>query len=90
MISRHRPLTPIFAVTSSERTQRQLALVWGVNATLVSAAMQTEDLVQASLSAAMQQGLVQSGDVVVVTGGVPLGIAGRTNMIQVRVVSETF
>jgi len=36
----------------------------------------------------MQQGLVQSGDVVVVTGGAPLGIAGRTNMIQVRVVDE--
>jgi pyruvate kinase len=88
MISRHRPLTPIFAVTSSEQTQRRLALVWGVNATLVSNATRIEDLVQASMSAAREQGLVAEGDVVVVTGGVPLGIAGRTNMIQVRVVGE--
>ncbi len=88
MISRHRPLTPIFAVTSSERTRRQLALVWGVQATLVSSAAHIEDLVQASLNEARQQGLVQPGDVVVVTGGVPLGIAGRTNMIQVRAVDE--
>lgn len=90
MISRHRPLTPIFAVTSSEQTQRRLALVWGVNATLVSNAARIEDLVQASLSAARAQGLVAEGDVVVVTGGVPLGIAGRTNMMQVRVVGEKF
>ena len=88
MISRHRPLTPIFAVTSNESTQRRLALVWGVNASLVSNAVTMEQVIAESITAALNQGVVKEGDLVVITAGVPAGIAGRTNMIQVRVVGE--
>jgi len=88
MISRHRPLTPIFAVTSNEQTQRRLALVWGVNASLISKASTMEQVIAESIAAATKQGVVKQGDLIVITAGVPTGIAGRTNMIQVRVVGE--
>ncbi len=88
MISRHRPLTPIFAVTSSEQTQRQLALIWGVESTRVPPATTMDEMIEASLNAALRQGSVQPGDLCVITAGVPVGTAGRTNMIQVRVVGE--
>jgi len=89
MISRHRPLTRIFAVTANEKTQRQLALVWGIYSARIARAETTEEIVAQGIAAALAQGLVQAGDRVVITGGAPAGIAGRTNMIQVRVVGET-
>jgi pyruvate kinase len=88
MISRHRPLTRIFAVTVNEKTQRQLALVWGIHSALIARAETTEDIIAQSLEAAQREGFVQPGDRVVITGGVPAGFAGRTNMIQVRMVGE--
>jgi len=88
MISRHRPLTPIFAVTSNEKTQRRLALIWGIHSTLIAQADTMERIVAQSIAAAQQEGLVALGDRVVITGGVPAGISGRTNMVQVRVVGE--
>jgi pyruvate kinase len=90
MISRHRPLTPIFAVTTSEQTQRQLALVWGAQATRVPRAATMDQVIETCFQAALAQNIVQKGDVVVVTAGVPVGAPGRTNMLQVRVVGETF
>lgn len=86
MISRHRPDKPIFAVTSQEQTQRRLALVWGVQSTLVDETGSTDAMIAASLAAALERGVVTRGDLAVITAGVPAGISGRTNMIQVRVV----
>ena len=37
---------------------------------------------------AQQGGLVQSGDLAVITAGVPLGISGTTNMMQVHMVGN--
>lgn len=89
MISRHRPRTPIFAVTSSEETQRHLALVWGVESTVVPKAANTEMMVATSLAALLEHGVAKKGDLVVLTAGVPAGVAGRTNMVQVRLAGET-
>jgi pyruvate kinase len=86
MISRHRPDTPILAVTSQERTRRRLALVWGIQSALVEETESTDGMIAASLAAAVKQGVVKRGDVAVITAGVRTGISGRTNMIQVRVV----
>ncbi len=88
MISRHRPQTPIFAVTTNERTRRRLALVWGVRSALIAAAPTTEAVVNASLQAAVKEGVARNGDLVIVTGGAPPSVPGRTNMIQVRVVGD--
>lgn len=85
-ISRHRPATPILAVTSSEKTRRRLALVWGVQSALVDETASTDAMITASLAAAVEQGVAASGDLVVITAGVPAAISGRTNMIQVRFV----
>jgi pyruvate kinase len=43
-------------------------------------------MIAASLAAALEQGVVKSGAVAVITAGAPNGISGRRNRIQVRVV----
>ncbi|CAG1001155.1 partial Pyruvate kinase, partial [Anaerolineae bacterium] len=43
-------------------------------------------VIEESLAAILEQGIAARGDLVVIAGGVPAGISGKTNMIQVRVV----
>jgi pyruvate kinase len=85
-VARRRPETPILAVTSSDKTQRRLALVWGIQSALVQETASTDGMISASLAAAVEKGVAASGDLVVITAGVPFAISGRTNMIQVRVI----
>ena len=58
MISRHRPATPIFAVTTHPETRRRLALVWGIESALIHKTVTTDELIAASLDAAQKKGVV--------------------------------
>ena len=58
--------------------------------TRVPRAATMDQVIETCLRTALAQRIVKKGDVVVITAGVPVGVAGRTNMIQVRVVGETF
>jgi pyruvate kinase len=89
MIARHRPMTPLFAVTTSPETMRRLALVWGVQAAVIPAVNSTERMVAECLAAAVENGFAESGDHVVLTAGSPVGVSGRTNMIQVHQIGES-
>jgi pyruvate kinase len=86
MVSRHRPTVPILAVTIEERIRRRLALVWGVTTICVAEHHDTERMVEDALDAARRMNLALPGDRVVITAGVPAGITGNTNMLQVRTV----
>ena len=48
----------------------------------------TDELFNHAVEVAQQAGLVKSGDIVVVTAGVPLGISGTTNLLKVHVVGD--
>jgi len=48
----------------------------------------TEEVFAAAQAAAKAHGHVRDGDLVVITGGVPVGIPGRTNLIRVQVIGE--
>ncbi len=84
MVARHRPETPTLACTTTETTRRRLALVWGAQSVLIADTKDMTQLVGAALEAARVACHVQSGDRVILTAGVPAGIGGRTNMVQVR------
>lgn len=88
MVARHRPATPILAVTSREGTYRRLALVWGVEPLLVERPANTDELIAHSVQAVQQRGIARAGDILVITAGVPHGLPGHTNMIKVHVVGE--
>jgi pyruvate kinase len=86
MIAKYRPAVPIIAVTPHTHTCRRLALVWGVTPLLAPPFSSTDEMVQSALAQVRDAGLAQPGDLVVVTAGVPVGIPGQTNLIQVRTV----
>lgn len=82
-ISRFKPKCPIIGCTTSERVYRQLNLLWGVKPMYLRREETTEELFADAVTEAKKAGYVKSGDIVVITAGVPLGITGKTNMIRV-------
>lgn len=88
MLSKYRPDCPIIGCTTKESVYRQLNLSWGVAPMLIQEEDNTDDLFDHSVDAAQKAGLVENGDLVVITAGVPLGISGTTNMMKVHVVGH--
>ena len=83
MISRFRPAIPIIACTPNAETQRQLTISWGVKPLLLGEERIPDILFREAVSTARRAGLVESGDKVVLTAGLPLAQAGKTNLIRV-------
>ena len=86
IVASHRPGVPILVLTDSERTYRQLALVWGVIPYLVQHCDTYGDMVRLALDAVRERGLAREGDRVVVTAGVPFDVPGTTNLMKVETV----
>ncbi len=88
MVSKFRPNTPIIAATPSERISRQLSLSWGVYTVISEQVGNTDELIENSIEVSKNEGLINDGELVVITAGVPTGVSGTTNLIKVHVVSE--
>ncbi len=84
MIARYRPKHPIVAISPELQTVRTLCLVWGVYPVPVKPFQSTDLMLQTAQKKALKLGLVKHGDLVVITGGLPLHQAGTTNMITVK------
>jgi pyruvate kinase len=87
-VASHRPITPIIAPTPRMATYRQLALVWGVSPLLVDEFADTETMIVTVTEATRKRDLVEDGDLVIITAGVPLGGRGLTNTLKAHRVGE--
>ncbi|MDO5732653.1 MAG: pyruvate kinase [Eubacteriales bacterium] len=87
-ISSFRPECPIIASTVTERVRRNLKLAWGVTTFLTDFSDNTDELFDKSITMSESAGLLSQGDVVVITGGTPLGLSGTTNTIKVTNVGK--
>ncbi|GIV20262.1 MAG: pyruvate kinase [Armatimonadota bacterium] len=88
LVSKYRPKTPIVAFTPSESTYRQLALSWGVQPRLIPEVHTMEEMLQTAVNTAVNMGIAQEEDKVVVTAGVPFGVSGNTNLIKVHTIGQ--
>ena len=88
MVSKYRPACPIICCTTSEITRRQANLSWGVIPIMAEVKSSMDELFEHAVQQATQAGLIRSGDLVVITAGVPLGISGTTNLIKVHLVGN--
>ncbi len=88
MISRFRPECPIIAPTISEKARRQLNLSWGVVPVLSEMRSNSDELFEHAVECARKTHIVKNGDLVVITGGAPVGVSGTTNIMKVHLVGD--
>ncbi|MDW7670937.1 MAG: pyruvate kinase [Bacillota bacterium] len=88
MVSKFRPAQIIVAATTDKRVTRQLSLSWGTYSVLTKHLLSTDDIIDSSISKALECELIHHGDLVVITAGVPVGVAGTTNLIKAHIVGE--
>lgn len=86
MISKYRPQSPIIGGCMSDKVCRQLNLCWGVIPLKIEEKQDADELFDHALERSKEAGLIQEGDTVVLTAGVPLGIAGTTNLLKAHIV----
>lgn len=87
-ISKYRPHSDIIAVTPSEKTARQCAIVWGVNPVVKEGRKTTDALLNNAVATAVETGKVSNGDLIIITAGVPTGEKGTTNMMKIHLVGD--
>jgi len=85
MISKYRPGCDIIGCAMDEKVCRQLNLEWGVEPILITEEQDASQLFEKAVDVAEMAGFVSKGELVVLTGGVPLGVSGTTNLIKVQV-----
>ena len=95
MVARFRPRVPVFAVTPHDETCGHLTCVWGVETVLVphlreagSAVPEFKDVSDLAIEALRREGLIEDGALCVVTKGVPQGVPGTTNVMEIRTVGR--
>ncbi len=86
MVSRFRPHISILGITTEEKTWRKLALSWGVVPLMCENFTSTEVLFYTAARLAKDILNLDSGDKVVMTGGVTNGKSGNTNLIKVEII----
>ncbi|MBM7622606.1 pyruvate kinase [Sporohalobacter salinus] len=88
MVSKYRPYPPVIAATPNPKVCKQLALSWGVKPILVEDTDSTDDMFEVSVRGALDAGYIDLGDLIVLTAGTPVGVAGTTNLLKVHIVGE--
>ena len=88
MISKFRPACPIISGTTDRKVLNQMGLSWGVIPVMLEEKTSTDELFEHIVAVAEEHGLVQAGDIAVITAGIPLGISGTTNMLKVHLVGD--
>ncbi|WP_396610371.1 pyruvate kinase [Haloferax sp. S1W] len=89
--AKFRPGVPVVAVTPNDRTRRQLSLSWGVSAEYSDYSTSVESVMDDAVTAALDAGVAESGDTIVVLSGMMTELEGTntTNMLKVHVAAES-
>ena len=82
MVSRFRCPKPIIGMTTDEKVWRKLALSWAVIPAMSEEFQSADVLFYHAVSIAKKSGLVEPGDVIVITGGQVNGKSGNTSLVK--------
>ncbi|MGK2906704.1 MAG: pyruvate kinase [Desulfuromonadales bacterium] len=84
LVAKYRPSMPVYAVTPSQAVRRRMALYSGVRSIRVDIEGDTEAQIRSVDAAVLEAGVLNKGDVVVITMGSPLSDPGTTNLLKVH------
>ena len=84
-ISRHRPSSPIIALTPFKKIARQMSILWGVKPILVGKYKDIDEIPELCRKVLNEKKLIKDGELFVFTGGVPMNVAGSTNYLSIQI-----
>lgn len=88
-VARERPGLPVMGLTPIAATAHRMAVVWGLHSVVLEKdPVSVTDMVGKACRVAFDEGFVKAGEGILVTGGVPLGQSGTTNMIRIAFVND--
>ena len=85
LVSAHRPVVPIYALSPGKETVRRCGLMWGVQAASMRRHETTEVLIADAARRVLELGWCQPGQRVGITAGLPSGRPGTTSLVQIQV-----
>jgi pyruvate kinase len=86
LVSAYRPKAPVLALSPRREVVRRCALLWGVLSAVQEELPSTLDQIEQCAQAAVDAGLVERGDQIGITAGLPPGRAGGTNLFKVHTI----
>ena len=84
LVAKYRPPMPVYAVTPTLAVRRRMALYAGVRSIRVDIEGDTEAQIRSVDAAVIDAGVLNKGDIVVITMGSPLSDPGTTNLLKVH------
>ena len=84
LVSAHRPVVPIYALSPGKETVRRCGLMWGVQATSMRRHETTEGLIADAAKRVLELGWCEPGQRVGITAGLPSGKPGTTSLSQIQ------
>lgn len=85
-VSGFRPDIPILAITPNEETYYRLPLIWGVFSMLHDVGLKTDEILSKVKEKAIEEKLLQKGDLYIFTAGIPFGKTKSTNLLTIETV----
>ncbi|MDQ6823917.1 MAG: pyruvate kinase [Candidatus Eremiobacteraeota bacterium] len=89
IVSKDRPPVPIYAFVPDERIARRLGLNWAVRPCVLDFAKSTDELVASVEEEIVRLKVAEAGQAVILVGGTPLGVQGRTNFLKIMRAGES-
>lgn len=86
LVSKFKPIADIAGLSPLDSSLRKMQLYRGVRPIKVKEVSSTDQLLEEAVRAIMENGLVEKGDIAVLTAGIPVGKTSVTNMIKAVVV----
>jgi pyruvate kinase len=87
LVSAHRPVVPIYALSPGKETVRRCELMWGVRAASMRRHETTEALIADAARRVVELGWCEPGQRVGITAGLPSGKPGTTSLVQIQVLT---
>jgi pyruvate kinase len=81
--SRERPSVPILGLTPSSTTARRLAIAWGIQSVQTDDIRSFSEMAEKACRIALNVGIAEPNQRLIITAGVPFGKAGATNIMHI-------
>jgi pyruvate kinase len=83
-VSKYRPGVPILALTPDRNVYGRLLLYWGIRPYVIVEPGSVDEIFTLASKTAKELGMARPGDLIIIVAGIPIGVAGSTNLLKVE------